>query len=100
MEKTEVNARTMLLTEEDLDCLELLVLQQSHDIKEMRKCYTEACNKRTDLDCKAHFVRHQKSLERNAKQTLELSCHSLPLMFQTADLPDIPRFASCSKHCS
>ena len=100
MEKTEVKARMMLMTEEDLDCLELLVLQQLHDIKEMKKCYTEACSKRTDRDCKAHFLRHKESLESNAKQTLEYSCSHLPLLFQTADVPDSPHFASCSKHCS
>ena len=38
MEKTEVSASMMLMTEDDLECLELLVLQQLHDIKEMKKC--------------------------------------------------------------
>ena len=87
MEKTEVNARTMLLSEEVLDCLELLVLQQLHDIKEMNKVYKEACENALERDFKGHFGRHQESLERNAKQTLELSYYSLPVIFQAADVP-------------
>ena len=99
MEKTKERARDMCMTEEDLDCLEKLVLQQLHDIKEMRKSYLEAC-KGPKRDCKSHFGRHQESLERNAEQTLEYSCASLPIIFQTADVPGTPPFASCSRHCS